>query len=133
MRLNTLSCGLLFVGIGLVLLRARKKEHFEPVAAYLGWLLVLISLISGALSDSDSFWAYTIISVLVGSVIALLSFLHRRFPLFAMGVSSAYVGLSRAAVSAVDSEGVVFLWFLATSVLFITGLIWTHRTMVRTS
>ncbi len=133
MRLNTLSCGLLFVGIGLVFLRARKKVHFEPVATYLGWLLVLMSLLSGVLSTADSFWAYTVASLLVGSVLALLSFRHRRFPLFAMGVSCAYVGLSRAVTATVDSDGVAFLWFLVTSVLFIGGLLWTHRVLMRTS
>ena len=133
MRLNTLSCGLLFVGFGFVLLRARRKEHFEPVATYLGWLLVLLSLASGAASHAESLSVYTVVLLLVGSVLAFRSFLHRRFPLFAMGVMSAYFGLSCAVAPALDSGGAVFWWFLITSILFMAGLFWTHRTMVRSS
>lgn len=133
MRLNTLSCGLLFVGAGFLLLRAGKKEHFEPVATYLGWSLILLSLISGSASFAESHGTYTTVLLLVGSVLALLSFLRRRFPLFAMGVVSVYFGLSRAVVSGLQSGHAIFWWFLVTSVLFMAGLVWAHRMMVRTS
>lgn len=134
MRLNTMSCGLLFVGVGLLLLRTGKKGHFEPVATYLGWILVVLSIGSGALGSSDSSWgAYTAVLVLVGSGLALESFRRRRFPLFAIGVLSAYVGFSRVSTSELDSDGAVFLWFLATSILFVIGLFWAHRVMVSKS
>jgi hypothetical protein len=132
MRLNTVVCGLLFVGMGFVLRRAGRKAHFEPVATYLGWTLVLMSLLSGVLSVADSFWAYTVLSLLVGSVLALRCFLHERFPLFAMGVTSAYIGLSRAVIAAVESDVAAFSWLLVTSVLLIGLLFWAHRVFVRT-
>jgi cbb3-type cytochrome oxidase subunit 3 len=133
MRLNTLTCGLLFIGIGFVLLRTEKKEHFEPVATYLGWSLVLLSLISGTASFAESHGAYTAVLLLLGSVLALVSFLRRRFPLFAMGVVSVYFGLSRAVVSGLQSGHAIFWWFLVTSVLFIAGLVWARRTISRSS
>lgn len=46
-RANALVCGLVFLGLGSWLLRARLKPHFEPVATLLGWSLVLGALAGG--------------------------------------------------------------------------------------
>ncbi len=129
MRLNTASCGVLFVGGGLFLLHADAKKHFEPVATYLGWTLLLLSLASGTLTTEDSYSTFATFLLLVGSGLAVLSFVHRRFPLAAMGVASVYLGLSRVVVPKLESEGFVFLWFLVTSILIMIGLLWAYRIM----
>jgi hypothetical protein len=129
MRLNTASCGLLFIGIGPLLLTAGKKRHFEPVSTYLGWTLLLLSFISGALSVTYDSKTYAVVLLLVGPILALVAFLRRRFPLAAMGVVSGYVGLSRVVVPALDSTELVFAWFLVTSVLIMIGLLWAYRHM----
>jgi hypothetical protein len=131
MRLNTASCGLIFVGIGLLLTHTDRKKHFEPVATYLGWMLVLLSLISGTLTTQDSYWTYTTVLLLVGSGLAFFSFVHGRFPLSAAGVVSSYLGVSRLVVPELESEGLVFSWFLVTSVLVMTGLLWAYRLIGR--
>jgi hypothetical protein len=131
MRLNTASCGLLFVGIGPLLLSAGKKKHFEPVSTYLGWSLLLLSLISGALSGAYDSITYAIVLLLVGPTLALVASLRRRFPLAALGVVSGYVGLSRVVVPALDSAELVFMWFLVTSVLILIGLLRAYRHMAK--
>ena len=133
MRFNTVSCGLFFAWVGFALRRSGKKKHFEPVATYLGWSLVLTSLASGAFSDTAFSSAYAIVLLLVGSALAARSFLSRRFALFAMGVSSAYLGLSHAVISAMDSYEAIFGWFFISSGLLVAALSRTRRAMVKSS
>jgi hypothetical protein len=128
-RLNAAFVGLLFVGVGFGLVRYDRKPHFEPVATYLGWLLLLLSLASGALSDAPSTDAYNVFLLILGSGLAWYSFRGGRFPLFAMGAFSGYVALSRWAVRILDDDTLVFSWFLATSVAAIVALVRTHRAL----
>jgi len=133
-RLNAIGCGVLFVLLGVLLVRERRKEHFEPVSTYVGISLVLLSLASGSLTDEPSWGAYTLVLILAGVGLAAYS-LHfrRRFPLFAMGALAVYLGLSRAVVPSLDDETVVFLWFLFTSVGAIAALVAVHRALEKSS
>ncbi len=133
-RLNTIGCGVLFVLLGVLLVRVKRKEHFEPVATYVGISLVLLYLTSGSLTDEPSWSAHTIALILAGASLAAYSLhVRRRFPLFAMGVLAVYVGLSRAIVPSLDDETVMFLWFLFTSVGAIAALMAVHRALEKSS
>jgi hypothetical protein len=133
-RSNAIACGVLFAILGVMLVRAGRKEHFEPVATYLGTSLVLLSLASGSLSDEWSWRAYTSLLIVVGAGLAAYSlYFKRRFHLFAMGALAAYVGLSRVVVHAIDDKTLVFLWFLVTSIGAIAALIAAHRAVEKAS
>ena len=57
-RSNAMATGLLFVVLGRVLIGTSRKAHFEPVATYLGWLLILGSTLSGSTgTEATSFRA----------------------------------------------------------------------------
>jgi len=89
-RLNALGCGALFVVLGWILARSGRKPHFEPVAAHLGWLLILCALASGL---ESLLWATALLAV--GTALAVTSYFSRRYAFFAYGVIAAYVALLR--------------------------------------
>jgi hypothetical protein len=124
-RWNAIACGVLFAGLGLVLVRARRKPHFEPVAVHLGWLLILGALASGMVESAGLAWAAALL--LVGAGLAAGAYRTRRFPLFAFGVVAAYTGLSRIALDTLDAEILGCFWFSATSILVLAGLIVAQR------
>lgn len=124
-RWNAIACGVLFAVFGLVLTRTRRKPHFAPAAVHLGWLLILGGLASGMFEDRNLAWAATLL--LVGTGLAAGAYRLRRFPLFAFGVVAAYAGLSRLALELVDAEMLGCLWFSATSILVLAGLILAQR------
>jgi hypothetical protein len=124
-RWNAIACGVLFAGLGLVLIRARRKAHFEPVAVHLGWLLILGALASGMIESSGLAWAAALLAV--GAGLAAGAYRLRRFSLFAFGVVAAYAGLSRIALDVLDVEVLGCFWFSATSILVLAGLIVAQR------
>ena len=83
-----LPAGLLGGLAGALLLRSRRKPHFEPVAAHMGWLLVLGALAAGMLADAAAApwagWASALL--VVGGVLAWRAVRARRFWLFAIGL-----------------------------------------------
>jgi hypothetical protein len=134
-RWNALGCGLLFGLLGVLLVRNRRKEHFEPIATYLGVALTLLALASGSLGDEPAWGAYTAFLILAGAALAGYS-LHskRRFPLFAMGAIALYVGASRVVVPWLeDEETLVFAWFLLSSAGVIAALAAAHRALEKAS
>ncbi len=127
LRLQAAITGLLFVGLGLLLVRTRKKAHFEPVAMHLGWLLILGAILSG-IGESGSGTAFRLALLAVGAGLSVMAFREGRFPLFGMGFVAAYVGLS-AVVAATLDEMFSFMWFSATGTLVVVGLIVAQRRM----
>jgi hypothetical protein len=132
-RLNTTFCGLLFVLLGLAMARTDRKAHFEPVATYLGFVLALVSLASGALTDDVSWSLWDFALLLVGAGLAFHSLYRRRFPLFAMGGLASYVAFSRLVVPGLESDTLVVLWFLLSAVAAILALVRVHKTVGRAS
>ncbi|HYN22616.1 MAG TPA: DUF2157 domain-containing protein [Thermoanaerobaculia bacterium] len=130
-RWNALACGALFAALGFVLVRARRKAHFEPVAVHLGWLLIFGALGSGMIESEGLAWAGALL--LTGAALAAGAFRVRRFSLFAFGVVAAYAGLSRIALDVLDYEEVFgCFWFSATSILMLVGLILAQRRLRET-
>jgi hypothetical protein len=124
-RWNAIACGALFAGLGFVLVRARRKAHFEPVAVHLGWLLILGALGSGMIESQGLAWAAALLGT--GAALAAGAYRFRRFSLFAFGVVAAYAGLSRIALDVLDVEILGCFWFSATSILVLAGLIVAQR------
>jgi hypothetical protein len=128
-RWNAIGCGVLFIVLGLALARSRRKAHFEPVCVHLGWLLVLGSLVSGIVENGDTGLAWSAALLLVGAGLAAGAFRFHRFPLFALGILAAYVGLSRLVVTILKLEVLGCFWFCVTSILVILGLLAAQRRM----
>jgi len=132
LRWNAVACGIAFVVAGWALARYRRKPHFEPTAAHLGWLLVLGELASGALEPShlhDAWPAYSLLLVATGGALAFGAFRARRFSLFAFGVLAVYVAVSRIALNSLNDATAIFGWFFLSGVAFVTGLVAVQRRM----
>lgn len=127
LRLQAVITGLLFVGLGLLLVRTGRKAHFELVAMHLGWLLILGAILSG-MGESGSGTAFRLALLVVGAGLGVLAFRAGRFPLFGMGCVAAYVGLS-ALVAKGLPELLAFAWFSVTGILVVLGLIVAQRKM----
>jgi hypothetical protein len=129
-RLNAIACGVLFVVAGTLLARTKRKAHFEPVAAHLGWLLILGALVQGALSSSyrEPRWPlYATACIVVAAVLACFARRAGRFPLFGLGVAAAYLAMSRIMIEALDDEKPIVLWFCLSAIAVVVLLFRAHR------
>ena len=128
-RWNAIACGVLFVVLGFVLKKTNRKAHFEPLAVYLGWLLILGGLASG-MGESGAWGAYTSALLLCGAALAVGAYRFRRFPLFAFGVVAGYAALSRMILELGDvAEIFGCFWFFGSAILLLFGLIVAQRRM----
>ena len=129
LRINEGLTGSLFVALGYVLVRSDRKGHFEPVAAYLGWLLVLGAIFSGIGEDGAAGTTFSLGLLVVGAGLAAGAFRFGRFPLFGMGLVAAYVGLSALVLTAVSEELLIFLWFTGTGIAVLVCLLVAHKAL----
>jgi hypothetical protein len=129
LRANAVITGLLFVGLGYALVRSGRKAHFEPVAAHLGWLLVLGAVLTGVGESGAEGTGFRLALFLVGSGLAAVAFRRGRFSLFGMGLVAAYIGLSAVVVDASPEAALTFLWFSSTGIAVLAGLLLAHRAM----
>jgi hypothetical protein len=128
LRANAILTGLVFVGLGQALLWFERKAHFEPVATYLGWLLILGAVLSG-IDDGEADTAFRVGLFVIGAGLAALAFRGGRFPLFGMGLVAAYIGLSALVVEGVQEAAFGYLWFAATGIAVLVGLLVAHHAM----
>jgi len=126
-RLNAALTGLLFVGLGYTLVRTNRKAHFEPLAAHLGWLLVLAAILSGIGERAAEGAAFQFGLLVVGAGLAVFAFRAGRFPLFGMGLVAAYVGLTALTAPALPDAFLGFLWFIVTGGGVIVALLVAHH------
>jgi hypothetical protein len=128
LRANAIGCGVLFILMGVALARSNRKPHFEPVATYLGWILVLGAFLSGL--DGAKETEFALCLFLIGAALAAFAFRYRRFPLFAIGVVGSYIGASHVFLRATFGETLpAMFWFLVTSIGLLVGLFAAHRKM----
>jgi len=128
-RWNAIACGVLFVVLGFVLKKTNRKAHFEPLAVYLGWLLILGGLASG-IGESGSWVAYALALLLCGTALAVGAYRFRRFPLFAFGVVAGYAALSRLILELGELAALFgCFWFFGSAILLLFGLIMAQRRM----
>lgn len=131
LRLNAMACGTVFLLLGALLDRTGRKAHFEPVAVYSGWLLILAAVFSGIDTDPESHsgLAFTLLLLGVGGALAAWAFQGRRFPLFALGLLGAYAGLSALAFRVVRWGEFPVYWFFVTPLGMLGALLVAHRLM----
>jgi hypothetical protein len=128
-RINAGLTGVFFVALGNLLVRSERKGHFEPVAAHLGWLLVLGAIFSGIAEDGAAGTTFSLGLLVVGAGLAAGAFRLGRFPLFGMGLVAAYVGLSALVLKAVREDLLVFLWFTGTGIAVLVCLLVAHKAL----
>jgi hypothetical protein len=132
LRWNAIVCGAVFVAAGRALARFERKAHFEPIAAHLGWLLVLGGLASGAVEEShlgDAWPAYVLLLGAAGVLLAALASRARRFSLLAFGAVAVYIAASRVAVAWLEGEFAMFTWFCASAIACVIALATLQRRM----
>ena len=134
LRVNAIACGALFVAGGSLLLHFRRKAHFEPVAAHIGWLLVIGGLAAGMLDPQAqppwAAWALALIAV--AGILAWLAARAHRFWLFAMGLLGAYAAVSKFVVESVRLNTQREVWFLASSIALVAVLVTIRRRLEET-
>jgi hypothetical protein len=126
-RLNAAVTGLLFVGLGHVLVRTGRKAHFEPLCAHLGWLLVLVAILSGLGERDAEGRLYSLGLLVVGGGLAFFAFRAGRFGIFGMGLVAGYIGLSALVSEAISDAFLGFLWFASTGVGVLVLLLVAHH------
>jgi hypothetical protein len=95
LRSSALALGALYVAAAALAVRLERKAHFEPVLGNAGVLLLLGTLVSGAL-DARSVWGVWVVALLVVAGLVMWgAFRLGRSLYFAQGVLAAYVGLVR--------------------------------------
>jgi len=128
LRANAIGCGIFFIVLGAMLRRYERKPHFEPVAAHLGWILVLGALASGLGGDDT---AFGVALLLTGTALAVFAFRRGRFSLFSLGVLGAYTALGALFLRTDPPFAVASLWFALTSLAVLGGLLTVHQKMRR--
>jgi len=131
-RASAIVIGSLYLAVGILSARVRRKAHFEPVYGGTGLLLVLGGLVQGAIqSPAWGIWLAVLLPVAV--VVMAVAFRLGRSLYFAQGVLAAYIGLVRwvfAGFYRVESGGPLLV--AAVLGLGALGLIFAaHRRMER--
>jgi hypothetical protein len=128
-RANALGCGVLFVAVGVLSARFKRKAHFEGVWVTLGLLLLFGGLLSGVFQDTGSEWPLWEIPLFAcaGVVIAVAYRLRRPLD-FAIGVLAAYLGALRWLAEALEGAALAFTIGIS-SLALIAFLIRAHRRM----
>jgi len=112
-RLNALGCGLLFIAVGVVLARARRKAHFEAVWVGMGTILLFIGVLSGVLEHEAEWRIWEVALVVLGGAFLAACYRLRRPLEFAIATAALYVGGVRLIVEAIHGEGAGVLFLIA--------------------
>jgi hypothetical protein len=115
LRANAIGCGLLFLLLGFLALRWQRKEHFEPVASHLGWIVILLALLSGTGTETGEEMLFTLVLIACGSGLAILEARRRRFSLVATGMVAVYIGACLLFHRSDPGDMVTAGWYVITS------------------
>ncbi len=119
---EALGCGVLFLAIGKIFETVRVKPQFEPVAAWLGWLLIVGSL-AMRLGVDEGRPVVGAALVGCGVVLAWFAWDERSLGRYALGVGAAAVGVGGLVVEAIDLVHGDEKAFLAAVVLLAAAVI----------
>jgi hypothetical protein len=118
-RWNALGCGLFFLLLGGYLISHRRKAHFEPIAVYLGWLLILGALVSGTPEKGSKGIAYVFLLAPTGAGLAWFVHKKGRFGLFAFGVFAVYIAAISLVLKAGFDSTAELIWIIVISLALI--------------
>src|SRR5262249_51131950 len=108
-RANALGCGLLFIAVGILSVRLRRKAHFEAVWTTLGLLLLFGGLLSGVFQADRTSWPLWEIPLFLCAAGTILVAYRLRRPLdFALGVLAAHLGSLRFLGEALSGSTLAF-------------------------
>lgn len=128
-RANALACGVLFVAIGILSARLKRKPHFEAVWVTLGLLLLFGGLLSGVFKETGSDWPLWEVALFLCAGIVIAVAYRLRRPLdFALGVLAAYLGALRWLAEALEGAALAFTIGIS-SLALIAFLIRAQRRM----
>jgi hypothetical protein len=99
---EALACGVGFVVLGRILDRSRCKPHFEPVAAWSGWILILGGF-ANRIGTDDGRALYAAALLGSGLLLGAYAFEEGRVGLVALGVAAAGWGTGALAFKAIDA------------------------------
>ncbi len=91
-RANALACGVLFIALGYLSVRLRRKAHFEPVFVTVGLILLLGGLVSGAFESGEEWMLWLPALLACAGATVSIAYRLRRSLDFALGVFAAYLG-----------------------------------------
>lgn len=86
-------CGALFIALGKLLERQRFKAHFEPVAWWIGALILLVAM-AARLSTPPDRSSMAALLVVTGAFLAWWAWEERALERFAIGIAGAGYGIS---------------------------------------
>jgi hypothetical protein len=121
-RANALGCGALFLLVGAWCDHRRVKPHFEPVAAFTGWALILTA---AALGLDERLSRFALLAL--GVTLAWCSRGRDRFAFLVMGVLAAYVAFLAMTLGLIDSGAGSMLFVALTALLLLALLIRVRR------
>lgn len=102
--LEALGCGVAFLVLGKVLERVRVRAPFEPVAAWLGWILIVGALAMRLVTDEGLVIPAAAL-VGCGVVLAWFSWDERSLGRYALGLGAAALGVGAWAAEGIDRIG----------------------------
>ena len=99
---EALACGVGFVVLGRLMERVHRKPHFEPVAAWSGWILILGGF-AYRIGTEDGGVSYAAALFGSGVLLGAYAFEEGRVGLVALGVAAAGWGTGALAFKAIDA------------------------------
>jgi hypothetical protein len=115
LRADAIGCGILFLLLGFLARRWHRKEHFEPVSSYLGWIVILAALLSGTGTKTGEELLFTMALIGCGSLLAILESRRRRFSMVALGAVAAYIGVCLLFHRTEPGDMVIAGWYAVTA------------------
>ena len=125
-------CGVLFILLGKLLERMRVRPRFEPVAFWIGSLILLAALFTRMLTPPGRSVVAAML-VAAGAFLAWLAWDERRIGRFALalgGVGAGVCGLLGRGLDSIDvQEEIVWLAFAAVAAAVIVAVIRAQRAL----
>lgn len=119
---EALICGVLFLALGKLLGRVRVKAGFEPVASWLGWILIVAALAMRLGVAEGRVIAATAL-VGCGAVLAWFAWSERELGRYALGIGAAALGIGGWAADLIRVIGGGGELFLTVIVLLAVAVI----------
>jgi hypothetical protein len=130
-RWNAIGVGVAFVALGFLLVRGEWKAHFEPVAAHVGWLLLLGGLASWLNEEEPTGAVAAVALAATSALLGRYAWLRSRFSLFALGAIGGWAAVTFPVGRHLRAGTLGCAWVLVTSIAAIVLLSRARRRLRR--